>query len=170
MAEKTKGVIIVNHFVITGASAEAIEAVSALFTWDKQSLIGALADMYDPDDDAEFSIELVPEKLENCPFMGVIVLIDPKDVLNLDDVDPYKWTPVEAFIKFCNKNCMYGYKDTLFAQWGCKPSGDITGDNTRYALGFFGYDVVDGERVYYPCIKASTDSNFKPTYCKLIRY
>lgn len=170
MAEKTNGVLIVDRFVISGASAEVIEAVSALFTWDKQSLIGDLADMYDPDDDAEFSIELVPEDHESCPFMGVIVLIDPKDILNLDDVDPYEWTPVEVFAKLCKKNRMYGYKDTLFAQWGCKPLGGITGDNHQYALGFFGYDVGDDERVYYPCIKASSNSNFKPTYCKLIRY
>lgn len=126
--------------------------------------------MYDPDDDEEFAIELTPENPDNRPFIGVSVVIDPKDILNLDDIDPYEWTPVEVFIKLCNKNPVYGYKDTLFAQWGDKPSGTVSGVIERYALGFFRYDVVDDERVYYPCIKASTDSNFKPTYCKLIEY
>lgn len=170
MIEKTNGAIIVDRFVITGDAAEAIEVVSKLFTWDKQALIESLADMYDPDDDAEFSIELVPEDPDDRPFVGVYVLIDPKDILNLDDIDPFEWTPVEVFTKLCKKNHTYGYKDTLFAQWGNKPSGGLTGDNTRYALGFFGYDVGDDERVYYPCIKASQDSSFYPTYCKLIRY
>lgn len=170
MTEKTNDVLIVGSFVITGDAAEAIGVVSKLFTWDKQTLIEDLATMYEPDSDEEFAIELTPEDSNGRPFIGVSVVIDPKDILNLDDIDPYEWTPVEAFIKLCNKNRVYGYKDTLFAQWGCKPSGDITGDNTRYALGFFGYDVGDDERVYYPCIKASSNSNFKPTYCKLIRY
>ena len=170
MVEKTNDVLIVDRFVITGASAEAIEMVSKFFIWDKQELIGNLGVMYDPDEDEEFAIELTPEDSNGRPFIGVSVVIDPKDILNLDDIDPYEWTPVEVFTKLCNKNRVYGYKDTLFAQWGNKPQGSITGDNTRYALGFFGYDLGEEERHYRPFIKASSDKDFKPTYCKLIRY
>ena len=171
MVEKTNGVLIVGRFVISGKTAEIFETISELFTWDKLSLIESLADMYDPDyDDEVFTIEVVPEEPDDCNIAGVYVVIDPKDVINLDDLDPYEWTPVSVFTKMCNKDHVYGYKDVLFAQWGNKPSGDITGDNTRYALGFFGYDLGEEERHYRPFIKASQDRNFKPTYCKLIRY
>lgn len=171
MAEKTNDVLIVGSFIITGASAEAIEAVSAFFTWDKQVLIEDLITMYDPDDDEEFAIELTPENYENRPFIGVSVVIDPKDIINLDDIDPYEWTPVEEFIKLCNRDNKYCYKDVLFTNRESKPSGEVTFSIRQYALGFFGYDDDDvDERAYYPCIEATSNSNFKPTYCKLIRY
>ena len=180
MAEKTKSVLIVGSFVITGASAEAIEAVSKLFTWNKQILIEDLATAYDPDDNEEFAIELTPEDPGGRPSMRVIMTIDPKDILNLDDiipkttlnlddVDPYEWTPVEVFTKLCNKNHVYSFKDTLFAQGG-KPSGAITGSISGYALGYFGDDHDEEGISFCPYIKASCDEHFKPTYCKLIKY
>lgn len=170
MVENTNNVLIVDRFVITGASAEALEAASELFTWDKQTLIDYLTVMHDPDNDAEFAVELAPQNPDSRSFIGVRVVIDPKDILNLDAIDPYEWTPVEVFAKLCKKNPVYSYKDTLFDQWGGKRSGAFTGCIERYALGFFGYDHDDENISYCPYIKASSSKNFKPIYCKLIKY
>lgn len=170
MVEETNGVLIVDRFVITGASAEALEAASELFTWEKETLIDYLTVMRNPDNDEEFAVELTPQDPDSRPFIGVRVVIDPKDILNLDDIDPYEWTTVEVFAKLCNKKPGYGYQDILFAQWGDKPSGHFTGCIERYALGFFEHDNDEEGISYRPYIKASCTKNFKPTHCKLIKY
>lgn len=160
----------VDRFVISGDTAEALEAVKELFEWKSSDLINELAEKYDPDEDEPFDVCLTPEDPEETVFKCLRVRIDPKDVINVDDYHVNNWIPVEVFSKLCSRYNLYGFKDVLFADWNSPPADEITGSSNRYAVGYF--SDMDEEGVYKPVIKASVDSvlSFEPTYCKLIRY
>lgn len=160
----------VDRFVISGDTAEALLTAKELFEWKSSDLINGLAEMYDPDDDDElFDVCLTPEDPEITSFKCLRVRIDPKDVINVDDYHVNEWMPVKVFSMLCSKYNLYVYKDVLFADWKCAPTGDITGASTRYAVGFF--SDADEAGVYKPVIKVADDTDsFDPTYCKLIKY
>lgn len=160
----------VDRFVITGNTAEALEAAEELFKWKESDLINGLAEMYDPDDDELFDVCLTPEDPEITSFKCLRVRIDPKDVLNVDDYHVNGWIPVGIFSKLCSRYHLYGFKDVLFADWNSPPANETTGSSNRYAVGYF--SDMDEDGVYKPVIKASVDSvlSFEPTYCKLIKY
>lgn len=160
----------VDRFVITGNTAEALEAVEELFKYKESDLINGLAEMYDPDDDRLFDVCLTPEEQGRTVFKCLKVQIDPKDVINVDDYHVNDWIPVGVFSKLCSKYHLYGFRDVLFANWNSPPEGEITGSSNRYAVGFF--SDMDEDGVYKPVIKASvsTELSFEPTYCKLIKY
>lgn len=169
--ENNEKIVEIGDFVIKGDTAEALNNVSKFFSWNKQDLLFTLLGLYDPDSDAKFNAILFPEESCKCPYESISVVIDPNDVSNLNDIDPYGWITVEELITFCNRYPKYSYKDALFTDLKDKPSGVLTSAIGRYALGFITHNIgEDGERYHYARVEAAEKRGFKPIYCKLIKY